>query len=160
MKRGVASGVRFLPVGLDVRERLCLVVGGGSVATRKVESLAAAGARVKVVAPSITTDLAAKVDAGTASWIEGRFEDCHLEGAFLVVAATDDTELNARIVGLATHSGALVCDASAAERSQVIFGALLHSGGTTVAVFTDGRNPARARLTRDRIADLLGARPE
>ncbi len=83
------------------------------------------------------------------------FREEHLGGAFLVIAATDDEAQNAAIVRGAGKRGALVCDASSAERSQVIFGALLEGDDVTVAVFTDGRDPALARKTRDRIALLL-----
>jgi siroheme synthase-like protein len=160
MKGELAAGLKYLPVGLDIRDRRCVIVGGGGVGTRKVENLVAAHAQVTVVAPSISVDLAGYVGSGAVNWIEGPFEDRQLDGAFLVVAATDDVALNERIVRSALSRGALVCDASAAERSQVIFGALLHSAGTTVAVFTDGRDPALARRTRDRIAGLLASGQE
>jgi siroheme synthase (precorrin-2 oxidase/ferrochelatase) len=75
---------------------------------------------------------------------------------FLVVAATDDDARNAAVVEAAARNGALVCDASSAERSQVIFGALLEDEDVTIAVFTGGRDPAQARRTRDQIADLMG----
>jgi len=62
--------------------------------------------------------------------------------------------LNASLVEAAGRRGVLVCDASSAERSQVIFGALHQGDGFTVAVFTDGRDPSLARNTRDRIRAL------
>jgi len=147
--------LHFLPLGLDVRRRSCVVVGGGSVGTRKVENLVTAGAKVTVVAPSVTGELAEHVESGTVTWINDSFESRQLDGAFLVVAATDDTALNEEIVRLAVERGTLVCDASAVDRSQFIFGALIRNADTTVAVFTDGRDPAHARRTRDRIADML-----
>ncbi|MHC4178909.1 MAG: precorrin-2 dehydrogenase/sirohydrochlorin ferrochelatase family protein, partial [Planctomycetota bacterium] len=86
---------------------------------------------------------------------EDSFREEHLGGALLVVAATDDDALNAAVVRLAAQRGALVCDASSAERSQVIFGALLQGDDVTVAVFSGGRDPAQARRTRDQIASLV-----
>lgn len=151
-----AQTMRFLPVGLDVHARSCLVVGGGDVGTRKALTLTRAGAVVTVVSPTVTGELAAQIEAGRLRWVKGSFAEEHLDGAFLVVAATDDEALNAAIARAAARSGALVCDASSAERSQVIFGALLAGDGVTIAVFTDGRDPARARRTRDQIAELLG----
>lgn len=154
--------MRFLPVGLDVRGKRCLVVGGGSVGARKVRTLNRAGAVVTVVSPAVTGELAAEIRAGRARWVEDSFRDKFLAGASVVVAATDDEALNATVVRLAAESGALACDASSAERSQVIFGALLENDDVTVAVFTDGRDPARARETRDQIAKLasLGRKPQ
>ena len=146
--------LRFLPVGLDVQGKRCLIVGGGGVGTRKAITLGRAGATVTVVSPTVAGELAEQIEAGRIRWVKDSFREEHLGGAFLVVAATDDEAQNAAVVRTAVACGALVCDASSAERSGVIFGALLRQDDVTVAVFTDGRDPARARRMRDRIADL------
>jgi siroheme synthase-like protein len=153
--RNEPAAPRFLPVGLDLRERPCLVVGGGTIGTRKALTLARAGARVTVVAPAVTDALEASIAAGAVAWIPEPFGASHLDGMFLVVAATDDEAVNAAAAEAAERVGALVCDASSAERSQVVFGATLALRGATIAVFTDGRDPGGARRTRDRIAALL-----
>jgi siroheme synthase-like protein len=150
--------LRFLPLGLDVRGKNCLVVGGGGIGTRKAHTLAQAGAVVTVVSPKLTEELAQLVEAGRVGWVRDSFREEHLGGQFLVVAATDDEATNATVVRLAAAYGALVCDASSAERSGVVFGALLHRDDVTVAVFTGGRDPAQARRTRDEIANLLAGR--
>jgi len=148
--------LRFLPLGLDVQGKRCLVVGGGGVGTRKVLTLVRAGADVTVISPSVGGELTEQINAGRIRWVKESFREEHLGGAFfVVVAATNDEALNATIVRAAAQCGALVCDASSAERSQVIFGAMLQDHGVTVAVFTDGRDPAQARRTRDQIANLL-----
>ncbi len=157
--------LRFLPVGLDVRQKGCLVIGGGSVGTRKVQTLKRAGAIVTVVSPALAEELAELIEAeqiegGQIRRVKDSFREEHLDGAFLVVAATDDESLNAAVVRLAVQSGALACDASSAERSQLIFGALLQRDDVTVAVFTAGRDPALSRQTRDRIAELMAADPK
>ncbi len=149
---------RFLPLGLDVRDRRCLVVGGGRVGTRKVLTLLRSGAAVTVVSPAVTEDLAEQIKAGRLQWVKGPFHSEQLGGVFFVIAATDDETVNANVVQHARQSGVLVCDASSPERSQVIFGALLQTDDATVAVFTDGRDPAQARRTRDRIAQLWPGR--
>ena len=159
MSRDPSSPLRFLPVALDLRGKECLVVGGGRVGTRKAITLANAGAAVTVVSPAVTTELAEMIDAGRIRWVKGPFRRKHMSHVWLVVAATDDDALNAAVVQAAAQCGALVSDASSAERSQVIFGALLESEDAIIAVFTGGRDPAHARRTRDRIADLIGGRP-
>ncbi|MHC4672924.1 MAG: precorrin-2 dehydrogenase/sirohydrochlorin ferrochelatase family protein [Planctomycetota bacterium] len=150
-----ADMLRFLPVGLNIKDKKCMVVGGGGIGTRKVLTLTRAGATVTVVSPIVTEELSHEIEAGGIRWVKESFREEHLGGAFLVVAATDDEVLNASVVRAAVKSGALVCDASSADRSQVIFGALLESDDATVAVFTGGRDPAQARRTRDRIAKLI-----
>jgi siroheme synthase-like protein len=155
MVDGSSDRLRFLPVGLDFRGRSCVVVGGGDVGARKALTLASAGGSVTVVSPSVTEELAEQIAAGRIHWVEDSFREEHLARAFFVVAATNDRRLNTAVVGVATDLGVLVCDASSAERSQAIFGALLQQEELTVAVFTGGRDPALARRTRDRIASLL-----
>jgi uroporphyrin-III C-methyltransferase/precorrin-2 dehydrogenase/sirohydrochlorin ferrochelatase len=150
-----SDNLRFLPVGLNVQGQNCIVVGGGSVGTRKVRTLVQAGAVVTVISPTVTEELGVEIQAGRARWVEESFQEQQLGDAFLVIAATDDAELNATIIQAAAKRGALICDASSADRSQVIFGALHTSDDATIAVFTGGRDPAHARRTRDRIADLL-----
>jgi siroheme synthase-like protein len=148
--------LRFLPLGLDLRGRRCVIVGGGDVGTRKARTLQRAGAAVTVVSPKLTAPLAGEAEAGRVRWVAEAFRAEHLGEDFLVVAATNDQAVNAAVVREAARRGALVCDASSAERSQVIFAACLEAQGVTVAVFTDGRDPALAARTRDRIAALLG----
>ncbi len=147
--------MRFLPIGLDVRGRRCLVAGGGEVGTRKARNLCRAGAATCVVAPEATPEVVGMVEAGAVEWVREHFRPEHLDGVFLAVAATDDLRSNALLVEEARTRGILVCDASSGERSGVIFGALHQGDGFTVAVFTDGRNPSLARTTRDRIAAAL-----
>ena len=145
--------MRYLPIGLDLRDRACLVVGGGEVGTRKVLTLLKAGARVTLVSPRATPTLEEKAGDAELLWVREPFREEHLDGAFLAVAATDDEALNSSLVEAARRRGTLICDASSAERSQVIFGALHEGDGVTVAVFTDGRDPSLARKTRDRIRE-------
>ncbi len=155
MPEDFSSPLRFLPVGLNLQAKNCLVVGGGTVGARKALTLTRAGARVTVVSPAINGELEPEVQAGRIQWRKAVFRQEHLAGVFLAVAATDDQAVNAAVVRAAGRHGALVCDASSAQRSQVIFGALLEGSGFTAAVFTAGRDPALARQVRDQIADYV-----
>jgi len=146
---------RFFPVALNVRKKKCVVIGGGGIGTHKALKLGRAGAHVTVVSPVVTDKLAEQIEVGSITWLRESFQEDHLQGAFLVVVATDDDSLNASVAHIAAKCGALVCDASSAERSEVIFGALLQREDVTVAVFTDGRNPSLARQTRDQIAKVI-----
>lgn len=149
---------RFLPLGVRVEGQQCCVVGGGEVGTRKVQNLLRAGARVMLVAPSATAELAELAESGRITWRRDTFRPEHGTGVFLMVAATDDPGVNAAVVRVAGESGALSCDASSSESTQIIFGALHEQDGLTVAVFSDGHDPGRARGLRDRIRTLLSGR--
>jgi len=134
------------PVLLSVAERLCVVVGGGPVALRKVRGLLAAGARVRLVA----AELAAPAEdlAGVTATVR--------PGAFLAFAATGDRTVNAAVVAEARRRGVLVCVADAPEEGDFALPALLRRGDLTVAVATGGKSPALAALVRDRLAPQLG----
>jgi siroheme synthase-like protein len=146
--------MKYLPIGLNLRDRRCVVVGGGPVGTRKVTTLLAAGADVTIVAPLASDEVAGLAAGGRLRWLKREYQEGDLDGAFLAVATTDDDALNARLVRAAAEQGVLACDASSAPRSQVIFGALHFGEGITLAVFTDGEDPSLARRTRDRIVEL------
>ena len=147
--------MKYLPVGLDIRGRECLVVGGGTIGLRKVRNLLEAGGRVTLVSPEATGELAEMASSGEILWENEPYREGHLHGVFLAVVATDDEGVNPRVVEDAKRLGILVCDASSRERSQLIFGALHQDEGVIVAVFTDGEDPSRAKKTRDRIAAFV-----
>jgi uroporphyrin-III C-methyltransferase/precorrin-2 dehydrogenase/sirohydrochlorin ferrochelatase len=147
--------MRFLPIGLDVRGRPCLVVGAGEVGARKIRTLLRAGAAVLVVSPQAGEEVVRLCDSGRITWRRERYKADHLDGVVLAVAATDDRVANTLLVEEARARGVPVCDASSSERTQVIFGAIHEEDGLIVAVFSDGADPARSRQTRDRIAAML-----
>ncbi len=147
--------MKYLPVGLDIRSKTCVVVGGGPVGTRKVGNLLRAGGSVVLVSPEATRELMELAASGKILWAREPYRIEHLYGAFLAVVATDQSALNAQVVEDATLAGVLVCDASSAHRSEFIFGALHTGDRFTVAVFSDGEDPAASRSIRDGIATFL-----
>ncbi len=153
------AGRRYLPLGVDVSNLPCLVVGGGRVGSRKALTLAEAGARVTVLAPEISESLREALESGDIAWERAVYHAESLEGQRLVVAATDDSALNIRIGGEADAQGILACVVSSGRSSRVIFPAVHRRGDLTVAVHSDGRDPVAARRTRDSLALLLAAEP-
>src|SRR5512142_3364327 len=99
---------RGLPVTLiHLDSRLCIVVGGGVVAERKISALLEAGARVRLIAPELTETLTARVQASEIEWLPRLFQPGDLENAFLVIAATDDARIN-RVVASEALDGHLL----------------------------------------------------
>lgn len=136
------------PVMLDLTEVPVLVVGGGVVCTRKAEGLAAAGARITVVAPEVRPELAALATEVRRR----RFEPADLTGHRLVMTATDDPAVNALVAELATAAGLWVNSADDPSNCTFALPAVTRRGPVVVAVGTDGSSPALARHLRDRIA--------
>ena len=140
------------PVVLSVEGRLVLVVGGGEVARRKVESLTAAGAKVRLIAPELTPELARLAGAGEFEWRRSEFEPADLAGCWLVIAATDEAGVNQR-VAQAAEAATIWCNVvdQPADCSFIV-PAIFRRGRLIVAVSTQGASPLLAARVRDRLA--------
>ena len=141
----------YYPLMVDLRGRKCIVVGGGDVARRKVEGLLAAGASVTVVAPTCVP-LPADVEV-----ISRVFAPHDLDGAWLVIAATDDSQVNARVAEAATARCIWVNVADDPQRCTAILPAVVRRGLLCLAVSTSGASPVWATRLRDELAVQFGA---
>ncbi|GGI95765.1 siroheme synthase CysG [Halopseudomonas pertucinogena] len=145
----------FLPLFHNLRGRLVLLVGGGDVALRKARLLSEAGARLRVVAPTIEPELLSLVQQRGGETLLQNYSADQLEGAQLVIAATDDGELNARVSRDAQARSLPVNAVDAPEHCTVIFPAIVDRSPLVIAVSTGGHAPVLARLTRARIETLF-----
>ena len=136
---------------LDLHERIALVVGGGRVAERKVETLLRSGARVRVVAPRIGERLAARIGEGVLEHRAREYETGDLEGAAIAIAATDDAQVNARVAEDARARGVLVNVADFPPASTFIMPAVVDRGAMQIAISTAGASPVLAK----RVAHLV-----
>ena len=142
------------PVGLRLAGRRVLVVGGGTVASRRVPALLDAGADVLLVAPEVTPALHALVDAGRIGWLPRRFQPSDVDGAWLVQAALDDPEA-AREVSAAAEAARVFCVRADDRHAATAWTpAVTRHGPVTVAVMGGG-DPRRAMAIRDGIRDRL-----
>ena len=143
------------PLFADLADRPVLVVGGGVVAERKAEALLAAGARVRVGAPALTDTLRDWARQERITHLPGRYRKEWQNGAWLVIAATGDAALNARIAaeGAARRRLVNVVDDPALSSFQVP--AVIHRAPLQVAISTHGTAPVLARRLRERIESLL-----
>lgn len=148
------------PVMLDLDGRRCLVVGGGTVASRKVRGLLGAGAAVTVRSPALNEDLAALAAAGQLTWSAGPFAslDAPEPWAF-VVAATDDPGVNREVQRQAGAAGVWANVATDATGGPAALPASWQQDRVTVAVSTDGIHPGAARWLRDRAVAAIGPEP-
>jgi siroheme synthase-like protein len=149
----------WYPVLLDLREKRCLVVGGGHVGMRKVEGLLAAGAVIRWV--SIVFSAAAERLAETAGieCVMRAYETSDLDGVWFVVTALDDRSATARVHADARAAGVFMNAADDPPNCSVILPAVHRDGEVIVAVSTGGSSPAVAGWLRDRIASDLADLP-
>ncbi len=138
----------LLPLFLDVTGRAVLVAGAGTIASRKALDLVEAGARVRVVAPRISAELAAA--RSEALTIEQRsFEERDLDAMWLVFAATDDPVVQKRIADECERAQVFCVAIDDPPNATAYGGAILRRGPITVAISTSGEAPALARLMRE-----------
>jgi hydroxymethylbilane synthase len=146
------------PIALDVRDRLAVVVGGGTVAERKVRGLLDARARVLVVAPEAGPALREAAARGALELRLRPFEPADLAGALLAFAATDCAGVNAAVVAAARAAGILVDDASGAGRSDFATGLAHRAGPLTFSVDSGGTSPAFALRLLAELRERYGER--
>jgi uroporphyrin-III C-methyltransferase/precorrin-2 dehydrogenase/sirohydrochlorin ferrochelatase len=148
----------YLPVFLELNGRCVLVAGGGEVAWRKVSLLLAAGARVRVVAPSLHTELARLRDEGRLEHVEGVFAPEHLQNAVFVIAATDQPEVNQAVSAAGQAQRLFVNVVDDAAASTAILPAIVDRSPVIIALSTGGRSPTLARQLRGQLEALLPER--
>jgi precorrin-2 dehydrogenase/sirohydrochlorin ferrochelatase len=148
------SASPYYPAVLNVRGRLCLVVGGGALAARKVKALAAAGARVTVVAPRVAPGW--RRPAGVALKRRAFRPGDLRPRPWLVFAATDDEAVNARVSRLCAQRGIWVNVVDRPALCSFIVPAVARRGELSVAVSTGGASPALAGYVARKIRTFLG----
>jgi len=149
--------MEYLPIFLDIKNALCLVAGGGDVAERKIASLHKAGARVRVVAPTLTHALARLRDEGKIEHIERDFEAADLNAVVLAIAATDTAEVNRQIAELARAQRIPVNVVDQPELCSFVMPSIIDRSPVVIAVSTGGASPVLARLMRARLESLIPA---
>ncbi|MBI3953086.1 MAG: bifunctional precorrin-2 dehydrogenase/sirohydrochlorin ferrochelatase [Chloroflexi bacterium] len=141
----------YYPVFLDLKGRLCVVIGGGAVAERKVAALLECGARVRVVAPRVTTPLRRWAQEGRVEHLARAYSAGDLQGALIAIAGTDDRSTNAEVYREAQGLGVLVNMVDDPDHCSFIAPALIRRGEVQIAVSTGGASPALARHLRQRL---------
>lgn len=144
------------PIILEMRARVAVVVGGGTIAQDKVEKLLPAEADIRVISPELTPGIKELVDAGRAEWIEREYKDGDLEDAFIVIAATDSHETNGTVFEEAERRGIPINAVDDVEYCTFIAPAVFRNGSLIVAISTEGKAPTLAVRIRDKVKELYG----
>ncbi|HTE17212.1 MAG TPA: bifunctional precorrin-2 dehydrogenase/sirohydrochlorin ferrochelatase [Armatimonadota bacterium] len=147
---------RYLPICLNLQGRSALIVGGGNVGTQKVADFRDCGAHVTVVSPLASAYIRAEAEAGRIVLHSRRYQPGDIEGAFLVVVATDDPETNAAVYAEASANGQLVNVCDDPPHCNYIFASKIERGPLTLSIFTHGTAPAFSRRVRRELEAWLG----
>ncbi len=144
------------PVNLDIRNQLCLVIGGGGVASRKVESLLICSAVIRVISPAACENIVKLAGKGLLEWQQRPYRPGDLHGAKLVFAATDNLETQERVVAEANEAGILVNVITSPDDCTFQVPASFRRGGLLITVATGGGSPALAARIRKNLEGVYG----
>lgn len=149
--------MEYLPIFLNIRQQRCLVVGGGEIASRKAAMLIRAGATVHVVAPEISESLQERLNESGGTSRVGRYAESDLDGVSLVIAATDDSELNVRVHADCRKRQLPVNVVDAPALCSFVFPSIVDRSPLVIAVSSAGKSPVLARLLRAKLETTIPA---
>ena len=144
---------KYYPILLNIQDKKCLVVGGGNVAWRKVCSLKDAGARVTVVSPEFCPEMEKEIGIER---IQQKYEEGFLNEVLVVIASTDDEEVNKKVYYDAVKRGILVNVVDRPEFCSFIVPATISRGDLNISISTGGASPALARNIRENLEKQFG----
>lgn len=148
--------MKFYPVSLDISDKKCVVIGGGEVAERKIMRLLECGARVVLVGKSIIPGLRAMSEEGVIEHVPCDYSEEHIEGAFLVIGATDRDDVNERIYRDSNSREILVNIVDEPARCNFIVPAIFRRKDLLIAISTGGKSPALAGRLRKSMEEKYG----
>jgi siroheme synthase-like protein len=149
--------VTLLPIFLRLERRPCLVVGAGTVALAKIESLRAAGAAITVVAPTAVPAIRQLAEEESLTWHRRAFEPDDLSSAFLVIAVTNTSAVNHEVYEEALRRNVLCNAVDDPPNCDFYFGSVVARGDLQIAISTAGESPALAQRLRREIDAQLAA---
>src|SRR6195952_3625616 len=141
---------------LKLSGRRCLVVGGGEIGLEKVEGLLACDATVRLVSPDAVAPLRALADEGSIAWERRDYEPADLEGSFMAIACTGDTEINIGVYEDAERRAMLVNIVDVPPLCNFILPAIVRTGPLAIAISTAGASPALAKRIKREISESFG----
>lgn len=145
----------YFPFYIDISDKLCLVVGGGRVAFRKIQKLIPFGPKIKVAAPEINDEIL-KLDG--IEIVRRRFQADDLNGVFMAVSAADDEVVNSLVFNLCKEKNILVNTVDDKDKCSFIFPAIIKQNDIAIGISTNGKSPLYARFLRDNIENMLDKR--
>jgi precorrin-2 dehydrogenase/sirohydrochlorin ferrochelatase len=146
----------YYPVYIQLREQPCVVIGGGKIAEGKVDGLVDAQANVTVISPDLTSRLRDLAEEKQITYLGRAYQAGDLTGAFLVICATDQAEINHQVWQEASANRQLVNVVDDTPRCNFIAPSILRKGDLTIAISTSGKAPALAVRLKERLQREVG----
>ena len=144
------------PICLNLKNEICVVIGGGRVALRKTVTLAKEGAHVIVVSPELCYEMEQLAKDKVFQWEKMSYQEHYLQDAFLVIAATDSRKVNSSIAAFCRAHHILVNVVDAPEESTFTVNSFFQRGDLLIAVSTGGKAPAISKRIREELEERFG----
>lgn len=148
--------MEYFPVNLDIRNRTCMVIGGGKVALRKTQGLLKCGGKVTVISPKLEQELGILVQIKQIIWKDRPYKTGDLQTAFLVIAATDDPLIQEAVYSEAEERNLLVNVADVPKLCNFILPATVRRGDFSLSISTAGKSPVLAKKLRKELEKQFG----
>jgi len=148
--------LELYPIFLNLKDRKCLVVGGGQVAERKVQALARCGAQIHIISPQLTTGLRNMAERGLIMHRCGYYQTSDLDNTFLVISATDDDAVNQAVAGDCLQRNIMVNVVDDPPKCNFFVPSVVHRGSLKLAISTGGNSPRLAKIIRHQLEQEFG----
>jgi siroheme synthase-like protein len=146
----------LFPIFVKLQGRLVVVVGGGEIASGKIDGLLRAGARVRVIAPEVHNSFAELIRNRRIEWVPRKFQAGDLSGVTLIIAATSAPGVNASVFRQAETRGILCNAVDDIENCHFYYGSIVQRGDLQIAISTNGKSPALAQRLRQELEQQFG----
>lgn len=146
----------YYPIYIDIEDHAVLIVGGGNVCARKAETMIRYGARVTIVSPEITDEIAAWERDGALAVRRKKYAEADLDGASIVIASTDDQCVNARVARDCRRRKVPVNVVDVTHLCEFIVPAVIQKGSIQIAISTGGKSPALGRTLKEELQQTIG----
>ena len=148
--------MKYYPINLNIKDKRCLVIGGGQVAERKVENLLGAGAKVVVVSSRLTPKLGKLSCKSRIENIARNYRKGDLKGAVLAFGATNDPRVNRRILQEAREEGVLLNSVDDPKNCDFTVPSMVSRGDLLISISTGGKSPALSQKIRKELEESFG----
>lgn len=145
----------YFPAFINLKDKLVVVVGGGNVASRKVKKLLPFGARLKVIAPRVSSYIEKLAREGRIELIKRRVRLSDLSGAYMVIVAVDNLKVQKRLYNYCEKKGIWCNSVDNLEFCNFVFPALVIRGELVIGITTSGRVPALSAVLKEHIENCL-----
>jgi len=147
--------MNYLPIFIDIKQKSCLVVGGGDIAYRKISLLLKAHAQVVCIGKSVCKNVQALANEGKITLIEKAFESSDIKAQSLIVSATDDAPLNAHVSELAKSANIPVNVVDSPDLCSFVMPSIVDRSPIVIAISSAGKAPVLARLIRAKLESTI-----